>query len=95
MMNDEDQAIEYDQVLEASLYSQLHEDIRSNIKSALVLSLKIDISDRVSFEPLGDRSTIKEKTLFKENLAKRILSNSHKIFWKNHDAISGHKVKIK
>jgi hypothetical protein len=78
-MNDEDQATEFDQVLEVSLYSQLHENTHSNIKSALVFSLKIDISDRISYEPLGDRSTIKEK-LFKKKSAKHILSNSHENF---------------
>jgi hypothetical protein len=86
-MNNEDQTTEYDQVLEVSSYSQPREDICSNIKSTLVFSLKTRISDRVSCEPLGDRSIIKENKLFKENSAKRISSNSHENFWKNHDAI--------
>jgi hypothetical protein len=71
-MNDEDQAKEFDKVLEVSPYSQLHENTRSNIKSALVFSVKIDISDRISYEPLGDRSTIKEK-LFKKKISKAYL----------------------
>jgi hypothetical protein len=79
-MNDEDQTTEQDRVLEVNLYLQSHEGIYSNIEYALVLSSKIDTSDRVSCELLEDHSTIKEKELFKENSAKYILCNSHENF---------------